>query len=109
MTLNVKGVPVLCGASFKNKGVQLLLDAVLDFLPSPLDIPPAAGIHPVKEKEEIRKVSDDEAFSALIFKIVTDPFVGKLCYTRIYSGKLKSREPDIKFNHRQQGQDLKNP
>jgi elongation factor G len=90
MTLKVKGVPVMCGASFKNKGVQLLLDAVVNYLPSPIDVPPAAGLNPSIEKEEIRNVSDDEVFSGLIFKIITDPFVGKLCYLRIYSGKLKA-------------------
>jgi elongation factor G len=90
MTLKVKGVPVMCGASFKNKGVQLLLDAVVNYLPSPIDVPPAAGLNPSLEKEEIRNVSDDEVFSGLIFKIITDPFVGKLCYLRIYSGKLKA-------------------
>ena len=88
MTLKVKGVPVMCGASFKNKGVQLLLDAVVNYLPSPLDVPPAVGANPSTEKEETRNISDDEAFSGLIFKITTDPFVGKLCYLRIYSGKL---------------------
>ena len=89
MTLKVKGVPVMCGASFKNKGVQLLLDAVVNYLPSPLDVPPTIGANPSTEKEETREISDDEVFSGLIFKITTDPFVGKLCYLRIYSGKLK--------------------
>ena len=90
ITLNVKGIPVLCGAAFKNKGVQLLLDAVVNYLPSPLDVPQPKGINPQTEKEEIRKVSNDESFSGLLFKIKTDPFVGKLSYVRIYSGILKS-------------------
>ena len=90
ITLNGKGVPVMCGASFKNKGVQFLLDAVIDYLPSPLDVPSPLGINPYTEKEENRKASDEEAFSGLLFKIMTDPFVGKLSYVRVYSGILKS-------------------
>jgi elongation factor G len=90
ITLSVKGVPVFCGASFKNKGVQLLLDAVINYLPSPLDVSSPKGLNPYTGKEEIRKVSDDEAFSGLLFKIVSDPFVGKLSYVRVYSGVLKS-------------------
>ena len=88
LTIEVKAIPVLCGAAFKNKGIQPLLDAVIDYLPSPLDLPPAIGINPQTNKEETRKVSDDEAFSGYIFKIMTDPFVGRLTYCRIYSGKL---------------------
>ncbi|MCL5073482.1 MAG: elongation factor G [Actinobacteria bacterium] len=90
MTLSGKGIPVLCGASFKNKGVQFLLDAVIDYLPSPLDVPSPLGINPYTEKEEKRKASDEEAFSGLLFKIMADPFVGKLAFVRIYSGILKS-------------------
>lgn len=90
LTIEVKVIPVLCGASFKNKGVQPLLDAVVDYLPSPIDLPPAMGINPNNNKEETRKVSDEEAFSGYIFKIMTDPYVGKLTYCRIYSGKLPS-------------------
>ncbi|MBE3101191.1 MAG: elongation factor G [Firmicutes bacterium] len=90
ITLSGKGIPVLCGASFKNKGVQFLLDAVIDYLPSPLDVPSPLGINPYTEKEENRKASDEEAFSGLLFKIMTDPFVGKLSYVRVYSGILKS-------------------
>lgn len=90
LTIEVKAIPVLCGASFKNKGVQPLLDAVVDYLPSPLDLPPAVGINPNNNKEEIRKVSDEEVFSGYIFKIMTDPYIGKLAYCRIYSGKLVS-------------------
>ena len=89
-TLAMKIVPVLCGASFKNKGVQLLIDAVVDFLPSPLDVPPVKGIDPKTGGEVIRKVSDDEPFSALAFKIMSDPFVGQLTYFRVYSGVLHS-------------------
>ena len=89
-TLAMKIVPVLCGASFKNKGVQLLLDAIIDFLPSPLDVPPIVGLDPKTGAEIPRQVSDDEHFSALAFKIMTDPFVGQLTYFRVYSGVLKS-------------------
>jgi len=89
ITLEVNAVPVLCGASFKNKGVQFLLDAVINYLPSPLDVPEPKGTHPFNGKEETRKVNDDESFSGLIFKIMTDPFVGKLSFIRIYSGTLK--------------------
>jgi elongation factor G len=88
-TLDVKVFPVLCGSAFRNVGIQKLLDAVVDFLPSPLDILPVKGINPDKEKEEIRKPSDDDPFCALAFKIATDPYVGKLTYFRVYSGKLK--------------------
>ena len=82
--------PVLCGSSYKNKGVQPLLDAIIDYLPSPLDIPPIMGVSLDTDEEEERLPSDDEPFSALAFKIVTDPFVGKLAYARVYSGTLKS-------------------
>jgi elongation factor G len=92
-TIAQKIFPVLCGSSFKNKGVQNLLDAICDFLPSPLDIPPVQGtaIDNPDEKME-RSASDDEPFSALVFKIMTDPFVGQLCFIRVYSGKLNSGE-----------------
>ena len=83
-------VPVVCGTSYKNKGVQKLLDAVVDYLPSPLDIPAIKGVDVETEEETVRLASDDEAFSALGFKIMTDPYVGRLCFTRIYSGVLKS-------------------
>ncbi|NLC38880.1 MAG: elongation factor G, partial [Clostridia bacterium] len=89
-TIQVKMIPVLCGSSFKNKGVQPLLDAVVDYLPSPLDIPPIKGIGPENGAEDVRLASDDEPFAALAFKIVTDPFVGKLAFFRVYSGSLKS-------------------
>ena len=88
--LSMKVTPVLCGASFKNKGVQQLLDGVVDFLPSPLDIPPVTGIDPSTEKELVRQANDSEPFSALAFKIMTDPFAGQLTYFRVYSGTLKT-------------------
>jgi elongation factor G len=88
-TIAMKVTPVLCGSAFKNKGVQQLLDAVVDYLPSPLDIPPVVGIDPKTNKEETRQVSDDEPFAALAFKIMTDPFAGQLTYFRVYSGTLK--------------------
>lgn len=83
-------VPVLCGASFRNRGVRLLIDAICDYLPSPLDIPPIKGENPFTNKEEIRKTSDKEPFCALVFKIMSDPYVGKLIFFRVYSGVLKS-------------------
>ncbi len=89
-TIELRITPVLCGSAFKNKGVQMLLDAIIDYLPCPLDIPPVTGIEPDSGKEVIRKVSDDEPFSALAFKIMTDPFVGQLTFLRVYSGTLSS-------------------
>src|ERR687893_346881 len=92
-TLEIKLTPVLCGSSFKNKGVQPLLDAVLDFLPSPLDVPAVEGMEPVRGEDDrpaVRQADDSEAFSALAFKIMADPFVGKLTYFRVYSGKLEA-------------------
>jgi elongation factor G len=89
-TIEVAITPVLCGSSYKNKGVQPLLDAIIDYLPSPVDIPAIKGVNIDTEEEDTRKASDDEPFSALAFKIVTDPFVGKLAYFRVYSGSLKS-------------------
>ncbi len=89
-TLNFSFVPVLCGSAFKNKGVQPLLDAVVDYLPSPLDIPPVDGIKPGSDEVDTRAPSDDAPFSALAFKIMNDPFVGTLTFARIYSGKLEA-------------------
>ena len=89
-TINVEFFPVLCGSAFKNKGVQLMLDAVIDYLPSPLDIPAIKGINPDTDAEEDRPASDDEPFAALAFKIMTDPFVGRLTFFRVYSGVLNS-------------------
>ncbi len=85
----VKIIPVLCGAAFKNKGVQRLLDSVVRYLPNPLDIPPVVGFNPFTKREEVREASDDGPFSALVFKVITDPYVGRLHYLRVYSGSLK--------------------
>ncbi len=81
-------VPVVCGTSFKNKGVQKLLDAIVDYMPSPVDVPNITGINPETGEEDVRPSSDDEPFAALAFKIATDPFVGKLCFFRVYSGSI---------------------
>src|SRR3546814_756586 len=88
-TLNFSFVPVLCGSAFKNKGVQPLLDAVVDYLPSPLDIPDVQGVKLDGETQDTRPPADDAPFSALAFKIMNDPFVGSLTFARIYSGKLE--------------------
>jgi elongation factor G len=88
-TISLQFVPVLMGASFRNKGVHPLLDAIVDFLPSPQDIPPVVGHHPRTLEPETRRASDAEPFSALVFKIMTDPFIGSLAYFRVYSGKAK--------------------
>lgn len=87
-TCSMKITPVLCGASFKNKGIQNLIDAVAEFLPSPVDVPEVLGINPKNDKEEIRKVDPKAPFSALAFKIATDPYVGRICFFRVYSGSL---------------------
>ena len=89
-TVNNRVVPVVCGTSYKNKGVQKLLDAVVDYMPSPLDIPDVTGINPKTEQEESRKTSDDAPFAALAFKIATDEFVGRLCFIRVYSGTVRT-------------------
>ncbi|WP_152657765.1 elongation factor G [Oceanobacillus sp. CFH 90083] len=89
-TLNVDFYPVLCGSAFKNKGVQLMLDAVLAYLPAPTDVPPIEGIVPGTEEKVTRPSSDDAPFSALAFKVMTDPYVGKLTFFRVYSGTLNS-------------------
>ena len=83
-------VPVVCGTSYRNKGVQLLLDAVVDYMPAPTDVPAIKGVNPRTDEEEVRHSSDDEPFAALAFKIVTDPFVGKLAFFRVYSGKVEA-------------------
>ena len=88
-TVANKMVPVVCGTSYRNKGVQKLLDAIVDYMPSPLDVPAIKGVHPETGAEMERHPSDDEPFSALAFKIATDPFVGKLCFFRVYSGMAK--------------------
>ena len=89
-TIACKMTPVICGSSYKNKGVQALLDAVVAYMPAPVDIPPIAGIHPDTGEEDSRPSSDEAPFSALAFKIMTDPYVGKLTFFRVYSGKLGS-------------------
>ena len=89
-TVAVKMVPVTCGTSYKNKGVQKLLDAIVDYMPSPLDVPPVEGKHPKTDETEVREADDAAPFSALAFKIMTDPFVGKLGFFRVYSGTLES-------------------
>ena len=89
-TIANKIVPVVCGTSYRNKGVQKLLDAIVEYMPSPLDIPAIKGVNPETEEEEERKASDEEPFSALAFKIMTDPFVGKLCFFRVYSGIIEA-------------------
>ncbi len=83
-------VPVVCGTSYKNKGVQKLLDAIVDYMPAPIDVPDIKGINPDTQEEETRPSSDDEPFAALAFKIMTDPFVGKLCFFRVYSGVIET-------------------
>ncbi len=89
-TLSMEITPVMCGSAFKNKGVQMLLNAIIEFLPSPLDVDSVKGINPKTEKEEIRSADPNDSFSALAFKIATDPFVGRICFFRVYSGTLKA-------------------
>ena len=89
-TVSVRAVPVFCGSAFKNKGVQRLLDGIVDFLPTPLDVPEVEGIHPSTEERQSRPVSDDAPFAALAFKVMTDPYVGRLTYVRVYSGRLST-------------------
>jgi elongation factor G len=89
-TLSLKKVPVLCGASFRNKGVQTLLDAVVDYLPAPPDLPPIRGLNPITSQEEKRNPTQEESFCALVFKIMSDPYVGHLSFFRVYSGVLQS-------------------
>ena len=89
-TIKLKITPCTCGTAFKNKGVQTLLDAVVDYLPSPLDVPPVVGKHPSSGDEVVRKADDSEPFSALAFKIMTDPFVGQLTFFRVYSGTMNA-------------------
>ncbi len=89
-TISNEMYPVLCGTALQNKGVQLVLDAVQEYLPSPLDIPPIKGINPKTDQEEVREADESKPFAALAFKIATDPYVGKLCFFRVYSGKLSA-------------------
>src|SRR5207245_7681335 len=89
-TRDITVTPVLAGSAFKNKGIQPLLDGVIDFLPSPLDVPPIHGIDPRTEHELSRRAALDEPFSALVFKVMSDPYVGKLTYFRVYSGQVSA-------------------
>ena len=89
-TIDNKMVPVCCGTSYKNKGVQKLLDAIVDYMPAPTDVPAIKGVNPDTEEDDVRHSTDDEPFAALAFKIATDPFVGKLCFFRVYSGTLSA-------------------
>ncbi len=97
-TIDNKMVPVVCGTSYKNKGVQKLLDAIVDFMPSPLDVPAITGVNPDTEEEEERPSDDNGPFAALAFKIMTDPFVGKLCFFRVYSGSINKGESCLNSN-----------
>ena len=92
-TLRAKVVPVLCGSALRNRGIQPLLDAVVYYLPSPLDVPPVRGIHPKTGREIVREATDSAPFTGLAFKVVTDPFVGRLVYFRVYSGRVKAGAP----------------
>ncbi|GAB4269878.1 MULTISPECIES: elongation factor G [Deferrisoma] len=88
--VGLKGVPVLCGAAFRNKGIQLLLDAIVEYLPSPVDVPPYEGSDPRTGERVVRRASDDEPFAALAFKVMTDPYVGQLTFFRVYSGQMRA-------------------
>ncbi len=90
MTLNHKAVPIVCGSALKNKGTRLLLDAVTDYLPSPLDVPPVEGLDPISGEKVKREPAVDEPLAALAFKVITDPYAGRLTYFRVYSGKIKA-------------------
>ncbi|MEA3406837.1 MAG: elongation factor G [Chloroflexota bacterium] len=96
-TLSGQIVPVLCGSALRNKGIQPVLDAIVDYLPSPLDVPPIKGVHPETEEEVVRSANPEGPFAALVFKIVTDPFVGRLAYMRVYSGTLDSNSSVYNF------------
>ncbi|MBR2897293.1 MAG: GTP-binding protein, partial [Oscillospiraceae bacterium] len=102
-TIAVKLTPVCCGTSYRNKGVQELLDAIVDYMPSPVDIPAITGMNPKEDVEETRESDDSAPFSALAFKIATDPYVGKLCFFRVYSGSLKAGSTVLNStkNHRE--------
>ncbi len=109
-TIAVEMVPVLCGTSYRNKGVQMLLDAVVDYMPAPTDIPPIAGVNPDTGEEDSRPSDDKAPFSALAFKIATDPYVGKICFFRVYSGTLMAGSPvlnSVKQNKERIGRILK--
>ena len=100
-TIENKIVPVVCGTSYRNKGVQKLLDAIVDYMPSPLDIPAITGVNPDTDEEEARPASDDEPFAALAFKIMTDPYVGRLSFFRVYSGTAEAGTTVINSNKKQ--------
>ena len=100
-TVAVEMVPVVCGTSYRNKGVQKLLDAIVDYMPAPTDIPPIKGVNPNTDEEEDRKASDEEPFSALAFKIMTDPYVGRLSFFRVYSGTLNTGSAVLNSTKRQ--------
>ena len=102
-TLSLDITPVFCGTAFKNKGVQRLLDGVLDYLPSPLDVPAITGVHPRTDEEVERPSDPDGPFSAIAFKVMTDPFVGKLTFFRVYSGNVGERNADSERHLRQEG------
>ena len=104
-TLAYRIVPVLCGSALKNKGVQPMLDAVLDFLPSPLDVPPVHGKDPRSGEDAVRHTDPNEPFAALAFKIAADPYVGKLAFFRVYSGTLKTGLVHLQLVEGQQGAD----
>ena len=108
-TLEYRIVPVLAGSALKNKGVQPVLDAVVDYLPSPLDVPPVIGEHPVTHEEVLRTANDNEPFSALAFKIAADPYVGKLAYFRVYSGHAQGRLVRLQRHQGQEGADRPHP
>ena len=97
-TMSGRLVPVLVGSALKNKGVQLMLDAIVDYLPSPLDVPPVTGIDPRTGEEVVRTVQPGQPFSALVFKIAADPHVGKLAFVRVYSGTIGSRQLCVEFH-----------
>ena len=97
-TIGNRMIPVCCGTSYRNKGVQELLDAIVDYLPSPVDVPAIAGVNPKTQEEETRPSDDNAPFSALAFKIATDPYVGKLCFMRVYSGMLESGKTVLNAN-----------
>ena len=94
-------VPVVCGTSYKNKGVQKLLDAIVDYMPAPTDIEDIKGVNPDTEEEETRPSDDNAPFAALAFKIATDPFVGKLCFFRVYSGVVECRQHGVQLREGQ--------
>ncbi|MBQ5824360.1 MAG: elongation factor G, partial [Clostridia bacterium] len=105
-TINNEMVPIVCGTSYRNKGVQQVLDAIIDYMPAPTDVEAIKGVNPDTDEEEVRNSSDDEPFAALAFKIATDPFVGKLCFFRVYSGKINAGDTvynSVKDNNERMG------